>query len=332
MFSTIYIENEIQAHPRTRDILSRFPEADIIFCEKYGEVFNRKAQNFRLQKKQPALILAGKYKNFVLPVPEGYGIGATHNYYFSHLLNCIYDCRYCFLQGMYRSANYVLFINYETFQTEIEKAIATHSDDEVHFFSGYDCDSLALEPVTRFTDFILPLFRRNTGSLLELRTKSTQVRSLLSVSPMDNCVVAFSFTPEPVAAALEHKTPAIERRIEVMLQLQRAGWNIGLRFDPLIYTDDFRSNYEQLINNIFNRLDISRIHSVSLGNFRLPRAFFKRMVHLYPEEILFASPLQDNKGMVSYKDGIATDLMHFCSDAILSHIPPNLFFPCSEVP
>ena len=111
----IYIERAIRTHPRTQRVLARYPNAVLIEIDRYGEVFNRRDQNFRLQKKNPALILAQKHDGFVLPTPPGYGIGGAHNFYFSHLLNCVYDCRYCFLQGMYRSANYVLFVNYEDF-------------------------------------------------------------------------------------------------------------------------------------------------------------------------------------------------------------------------
>ena len=111
MFSAIYIEEEVANTARVESILQKFPDIPQIRCERYAEIFNRKAQNFRLQKQQPALIIAHKFGKRVLTAPEGYGIGGQHNYYFSHMLNCIYDCRYCFLQGMYRSAHYVLFIN-----------------------------------------------------------------------------------------------------------------------------------------------------------------------------------------------------------------------------
>ncbi|MGZ5058118.1 MAG: DNA photolyase, partial [Methylobacter sp.] len=121
MIETIYIEEAILQHPRVLDIVARFPQARRVTCARYGEIFNPKAQNFRLQKQQPALILAEKYKHFALPAPVGYGIGAARNYYFSHMLNCLYDCRYCFLQGMYQSANYVLFVNYEDFQQDIRQ-------------------------------------------------------------------------------------------------------------------------------------------------------------------------------------------------------------------
>ena len=37
------------------------------------------------------------------------------------MLNCVYDCSYCFLQGMFNSANYLVFVNYEDYFKEIEK-------------------------------------------------------------------------------------------------------------------------------------------------------------------------------------------------------------------
>ena len=119
MFTTIYIEEQMADHPRTREICARFPRATRVQCQRYGEVFNPKAQDFRLQKRKPALILARKHDRRVLETPAGYGIGGTDNYYFSHMLNCLYDCRYCFLQGMYRSAHHVLYVNYEDFGTDI---------------------------------------------------------------------------------------------------------------------------------------------------------------------------------------------------------------------
>ena len=163
MIGTIYIEEAIAEHPRTEAILRRFPKAVGIPCERYGEVFNRKAQSFRLQKRKPALILAKKHGRKVLPTPESYGIGAKKNYYFSHMLNCLYDCRYCFLQGMYLSANYVVFVNFEEFEEEIDDALEEAAGEPVHFFSGYDCDSLAFDGVTGFCDHFLPFFAARPG-------------------------------------------------------------------------------------------------------------------------------------------------------------------------
>jgi len=79
-----------------------------------------------------------------------------------------------FFTGMYQSANYVLFVNYEDFQDDIRQLCAKSPAEDLHFFSGYDCDSLALEPVTGFAEQFLPFFAEIPNAWLELRTKSTQ--------------------------------------------------------------------------------------------------------------------------------------------------------------
>ena len=328
MIETIYIEENIVQHPRVIEIMTRFPQARKIICGRYGEVFNPKAQNFRLQKQKPALILAEKYKNFTMPVPSGYGIGASRNFYFSHMLNCLYDCRYCFLQGMYQSANYVLFINYEDFQDEIKQRCAETPTEPVHFFSGYDCDSLALEPVTGFAEQFLPIFEATPNAWLELRTKSTQVRSLLSREAFPRCIVAFSLNPDEIATKVEAKAPSLERRLDALLKLQTHGWQIGLRFDPMIYQLGYQQQYQHLFEQVFSVIKLESLHSVSLGAFRLPEKYFKKVHKLFPDEKLFVSPLENNQGMISYKEALEQEMTNFCTEQLLRYIPKELFFPC----
>lgn len=329
MIDTLYIETAILDHPRTMQIRQRFHKARVVECERYGEVFNPRAQNFRLQKQQPALILAQKHQRRVLAAPAGYGMGAAHNYYFSHMLNCLYDCRYCFLQGMYQSANYVCFVNFEDFQDDIQAIAEQTPEQAVHFFSGYDCDSLALEPITGFSSAFLPLFERIPNAWLELRTKSTQIRHLLNRSPVERCVVAFSLSPDSVVEAVEAKTPSLAKRLEAALRLQQLGWNIGLRFDPIIYQHDFMRIYQAFFDQVFAVIDGQKLHSVSLGVFRLPEANFKKIHKLYPDEKLMASPLHAQAGMMSYSDERCQTMMDTCSRLLLEHVPASCLFPCS---
>ncbi|MEM7542055.1 MAG: DNA photolyase, partial [Pseudomonadota bacterium] len=111
--STVYVEQAVRSLPRTQAILERIKYDQLVPCDYHGEIFNRRNQNFRLQKSAPALIIAAKQNRRIMEVPVEQTIGPNESYYFSHMLNCLYDCRYCFLQGMFNSANYVLFVNYE---------------------------------------------------------------------------------------------------------------------------------------------------------------------------------------------------------------------------
>ena len=57
----------------------------------------------------------------------------------------------------------------------------------------------------------------------------------------------------------------------------------------IIDCHNFKNRYQSLISDIFSNIQEDSIHSVSLGPFRLPDPFFKRMEKLYPDEPLFAS-------------------------------------------
>ena len=58
---------------------------------------------------------------------------------------------------MYRSAHYVLFVNYEDFIAGIDAEALKHDEGTV-FYSGYDCDSLAMEPISAFCESFIPFF------------------------------------------------------------------------------------------------------------------------------------------------------------------------------
>ena len=328
MVSRVYVESAVRQHPRTQQLLQRMHKLPIIEIEHYGEVFNPRSQNFRLQKKDPAIIIAHKNKGHVLAAPPGYGLGGDHHYYFSHMLNCLYDCRYCFLQGMYQSAHQVLFINFEDFAAEIRQVAARHPQQPVWFYSGYDCDSLANEPMTRFTEYFIPVVADIDNAWMELRTKSTQVRGMLKLAPLERIVAAFSFSDRVSHSRLEHGVPSIAKRIDAMHRLMEAGWNVGLRLDPIVYHSNYQAEFRALIEQIFAQLDATAIHSVSLGSFRLTRDHFRSVSRLYPDEPLFAQPLELDNGIVSYPVEREREMIEFCEAAVLQHVPKDCYHPC----
>jgi len=230
---------------------------------------------------------------------------------------------------MYQSANYVLFVNFEDYQQHIRQICSASPDKDIHFFSGYDCDSLALEPVTGFAEHFLPFFADIPNAWLELRTKSTQIRSLLKRPADPRTIVAFSLSPDEIASKVEDKAPNLARRLDALCKLQDQGWLIGLRFDPLLYQTGYQQQYKKLFEQVFSRIKPESLHSVSLGVFRLPEKYFKKIHKLYPEETLFASPLETKQKMTSYKTELEQQMLEYCTEQLLNYIPESKFFPCS---
>ncbi len=322
MIEQIFIEKAVSAHPRVESIRARFPRAQTVEIDRYPEVFNRHRQNFRLQKRRPALILAEKRQGLVHETPPGYGLGQPQNYYFSHMLNCAYDCRYCFLQGMYRSAAYVVFVNFEEFFGELEKI---DKREEAMFFSGYDCDSLAFEAVTGFARDLLPWFRSLERSWLELRTKSVKISELLATEVHPRVVVAYSLSPSAVAEAVEHQAPPVAARLQAIRQLASRGWLVGLRLDPILASPEVEKQYRKLIDDFFAAVPTERVHSVTLGAMRFPQAMYKRIEQLYPDEPLFY-PVTSRESIAAYPAELEESLIDRVEALVSDRLPAEKIF------
>ena len=330
MINTIYVENEIKDHLRTLSILSKFKRSRIIYIHKYSEIFNKKKQSFRLQKKDPLLILAKKNNNFVLKAPEGFGIGASKNYYFSHMYNCIYDCKYCFLQGLYSSANYLVFVNYEDFLTQIKNLVTRNKGKSITFFSGYDCDSLAMEKVTSFADFFLNNYFENKKITYEFRTKSLQIYPFLKNIPWENIIIAYSLLPDDFSKKFDIKAPPINLRIKSLKQLTSLGWQIGLRFDPLIYDKNWKVYYKELIRTVVDEVDINYLHSVSFGSLRFPKKIFNTITNMYPGDELFSYNFEKRDNVFSYRNEVEGEMILYCKNLIHEKVNKDVqIFSCT---
>ena len=163
-FSHIYVEKEAYSFERTKRILDSFPEAEVIDIRDYRDVFNRKNQDAGLQHKSQKLILAVKKDGFLYKgAPVCQSFGEEEFYYTSNVMNCVYDCGYCFLKGMYPTSNIVIFVNLEDTFAEIEKTIGENiagirenaesisrhrSGSKIYVSISYESDMLAIEGFT----------------------------------------------------------------------------------------------------------------------------------------------------------------------------------------
>ena len=322
MVKIIYIENEIKEHPRTKAITNKLKKSKIIYVNRYSEVFNKRNQSFNLQKKNPAIILAKKHKNYLNKTPENYGIGNHYNYYFSYMYNCIFDCKYCFLQGLYSSANYVIFVNYEDFMNEMKTIAKNLVNKKITFFSGYDCDSLAYEPFSGFIENLMKSFSVISNAELEVRTKSTFIKPFLK-KKIDNVIIAFSFTPERFSNYYEKGVPSVNKRIQALQTLSELGWKVGFRFDPIVVYEGWEEDYNKLFKSLFNNINNNQIHSVSFGNLRFPDNIYKRIIKNNPTEKLFFNVVKSKDG---YETDNYKDVNEYCRKTLSKYIDKKKIF------
>ncbi len=300
-FSHLYIEQAVADAPKTRQLRERFPKAEIVLVDDYQEVFGRGGQDFAAQKKSPKLIIARKKEDFLYSGNQYVqNLDQPHFCYTALVLNCLYDCRYCYLQGMYASANLVVFVNSESYFQAVEKRLSQLPDaDSLLLALSYDTDLLALEKVTGTLREWLPFIRSHPRLITEVRTKSAAYAALADEEPCERMILAWTLSPETVARDHEPLTPGLGHRLRAAREAIDAGWPVRLCFDPLLRVPDWQKHYRELVETTFSVLKPEDIYDVSVGVFRLANPYYDRMRKMRRSRLLHY-PMTRANNAVSY--------------------------------
>lgn len=296
IFSHVYVEEAARNHPLAVQILSRLrPNTVQIPIGHYKDVFCRSGQNFSAQKKSPQLILAVKGEHFFYKgsdMCDNYGY--ENFYYASHVMNCLFDCEYCYLQGMYPSAHVVVFVNMEDYLAAAEKLPAAY------LCVSYDTDLLAFENMTGFTARWAEFAADHPETTIEIRTKSGAFDALSRITPRKNIILAWTLSPEPVITNYEHGTADLHTRLQCMRAAFGLGWRVRLCVDPVLYIQDWETHYAALMATAARYFEPGELEGVSVGAFRVSRDYFKKMMKLRQSSALLAYPFENRHGVMCY--------------------------------
>ena len=289
-FSHIYVESQSIESDIAEQSFKRFPKAKIIEIEDYKKIFNKNGQDFQIQKLSTKLILAKKQPPFIYPATDIIqDSGFSNFYYCTPILNCIYNCEYCFLQGMYSSANIVVFTNTEEVKDAVKKQILErkYPDEPLLLSLSYNTDILALENILPLTKQWID-FANNTDDLfMEIRTKSGLTSSFNKLKPSKKILFAWTLSPNNIIQKYEHKTPLLERRIMSIQKIVDSGWPVRLSFDPILIYPNWEEDYKQMFERIKETISGDKIFDITIGVFRMSDDFFNRIKKTKPDSDLF---------------------------------------------
>lgn len=327
-FSHIYVEKDVINHPVTKKLLSRFPKAGQVEINHYKDVFSRNNQNFLIQKRAPSLILAKKHDNFLYKgAPVCQDFGNHHFYYTSLVMNCIYDCEYCFLQGVYSSANIVVFVNIEDYFMHVEKKLSNHP---VYLCLSYDTDLLALERKLGFVREWISFAERFPELTVEVRTKSANIKVIENLPPSKNVILAWTLSPEPVWKNFEHNTPSLRQRISCIKKALDKGFRVRICFDPIIYSKDWLSSFSEMVEKTFTEVPPERITDVGIGVFRISRDYLKRMRKNRPDSVITQYPYEYDNGVYHYGRKLSDSMISNACDIVAKYIPEENIYLWKE--
>ncbi len=350
-FSYIYIEVDAESYPLSDEIRSSLPRAEVIPIHHYKDVFDRPIANV-----PPALILAVKKDSFLYDGSQNcQAFGSPKAYYALPAMGCPFDCQYCFLKGMYPTANIVIFVNVDDCLTEIrEKA----KEGPAQVSLSYETDLMAIDHLTGFVSKFAAFAPEVPELVLEIRTKAANLSLLnssilTSKSPLvaperardvqwtsafaptgakrrrdvggadrgvSNLIFSFTLSPQGIIDRFEKKTPGLSARIAAVKAAQEAGFAVRLCFDPMILTPGWRKMYTDFFDRIRAEVDFSNVRDVSVGSFRIPKDYLKNMRKNYGETEISLFPYTLEDGTYTYGDA-EQELLKVALDGLLPVFP-----------
>jgi len=265
----IFIEKEVVDSSVTKQIINKLPDVTVEYIDDYRSIRieGNTTDDVYIESKE-CLAIARKKGGLVKEFRCRDGIIGNTEYFISHGNNCNLDCEYCFLQSYFDNAVPTVFINHDEILTAIKDVLLAAGDKKTVFHAGELCDALAFDDLTGLSLKLIPLFSEYPNASLELRTKTTTIKNLLTIPRTNNIVISWTFSPQLIIDAYEHKTPSLDERVRAAGKVQKAGYNVGICLDPIILCKDWFNNYKSMIEVLFDRLDIAKIKFVSLGGFR----------------------------------------------------------------
>jgi spore photoproduct lyase len=147
----------------------------------------------------------------------------------------------------------------------LEKISKKENNNDIWFYSSDYSDNLATDNITGFTSEFIPFFDSLENVKMEIRTKSINIKNLLSLKPSKNIEIAFSLNPSEVISKYELKTPTLVLRIKAINSLIDAGWQVGIRFLPLLEIENYKEIYEKFLIETTKKIDFNKISSVFIG-------------------------------------------------------------------
>ena len=197
---------------------------------------------------------------------------------------CTMDCSYCILQAYFHPPVLQYFAGLDSLSDALDQVFS--QDKLLRIGTGEYTDSLIWEPITPLPAFLVDKFSGQDRAVLELKTKTVNVSSLLSLNPKGKTILAWSVNTPRVIRSEERRTAALRARLEAAGTCAEKGYKLAFHFDPLVVYPGCTAEYENVIEEIFNHVRPEDVVWISLGTFRFMPQLKSVIQQRFPKSVI----------------------------------------------
>ncbi len=261
---TTILEKDAEKYPLSQKVVDRLRG----FCAVKGEDETSacRPEQFRLDKETLRLIA---FPGALLKPCPGTREYLCCGYQILNIgTNCPLDCSYCILQVYFNQPSLRIFVNLEQQLEAIGQTLHASGEKIFRIGTGEFTDSLALDPIVKWTEVLPSFIATHKNALLEFKTKTVSIEGLLCSRYRDRIVVSWSLNSPTIAEREEHGAPSMKRRLEAARACQRAGYILGFHFDPLIEHPSWQEEYARTLDLLDRYINPTGVIWISLGCLR----------------------------------------------------------------
>lgn len=133
--------------------------------------------------------------------------------------------------------------------------ISNESDKELTFEIGSNSDLILENTITGNLEWTIENFvSRAKKGYLTFPTKFGMVDSILNLKHDGKIIIRMSVNPEEIIKNIEIGTSPLKIRIDAINKLKEAGYKIGILIAPVIFVEDWKEQYKNLIRYLSENL------------------------------------------------------------------------------
>lgn len=320
----IYYEKGIEDYKLGKELMEKFKNVPKTLIDNHNNIEEmRKKSNKEFPNMKRNLII---------------GIRKTHKYVENHKVSnylvpytssgCTASCMYCYLVCNYNKCAYLrLFVNREEMLAKIIKT-AEKDERDLTFEIGSNSDLILENTITNNLVWTIENFKDTKKGKLTFPTKFDMVDSILNLKHNGKVIIRVSVNPEEIINKVEFGTSRLKGRIEAINKLQEAGYEVGILIAPVIFVDNWKKLYLELIQ----RLNIELSEKVKSKVFfevifmtysyvhtKINEEAFPNAINLYNKEIMTGR----GRGKYWYKKEIREEGESFFRENLKKYLPSN---------
>ncbi len=286
-----------------------------------------------LEEGKKTLFITKNRGRFVKPCPATPKYNCCNYYILDFCGHCGMDCTYCVLQSYFNNPYLSLYANMEDMKNDFRKFFVHNPEGYFRIGTGEYTDSLLLEHITGIHAEIIPLFHEQERAVLEIKSKTDNIESLLNIDPKGKVITAWSLNPTAVIEKEEFRVATIEERLDAARKCANAGYKLAFHFDPVIRYPGWEKDYLAVIDQLFKSVDADNIVYISMGCLRFMPALKPVVEKRFPRsKIIYEEFIKGEDGKMRYLKPLRINIYKKLVGAIKKAAPDAEVYFCMERP